>query len=104
MSEEALRSFRTILRHLRKLPSHGFSSAPLRHVVTQFKTNRGETDAKKIAAFRATAHSYATLLSSVAELSALRALDTGDKLDPRDKIKVMARKVGLSVPKFSDEA
>ena len=103
MSVETVQAYRTILRHLRKYPSHGPGSAPVRHLISQFKRHSEETDAKKVAVMRATAQSYATLLSSVTELSRLRALDTGERLDPRAKIRATASRVGLGVPNFSDE-
>jgi len=45
---------------------------------------------------------YATLVASVKELKALRALDTGDKLKPRDHIDATAARVGFSMPAYSD--
>ena len=100
---EAVRSLRIILRHLKVLPSHNLGSAPVRHIISQFKHHRDETDSKRVAALRATAHSYATLLTSTAELSRLRGLDTGERLDPRSKIRQSASRVGLSVPRFADD-
>ena len=43
------------------------------------------------------------MINSVNELKHLRSLDTGEKLDPRDKIRATANRVGLSVPSFADE-
>ena len=45
------------------------------------------------------ANSYATLISNIKELKYLRYLDSGEKLDQRDKIRATAARVGLSVPK-----
>ena len=39
------------------------------------------------------------MISSLNELKHLRGLDSGEKLDPRDKIRHTAARVGLSVPK-----
>ena len=50
---------------------------------------------------RNSANFYATLVSSVEELKYLRGLDTGEKLDQRDKIRATASRVGLSVPTVS---
>ncbi len=61
-----------------------------------------ETDEQKITLLRASANSYATLLSNVAELKYLRGLDSGEKLDPRDKIKATAARVGLGIPQVSE--
>jgi hypothetical protein len=44
------------------------------------------------------------LIADVNELKFLRGLDSGEKLDPRDKIRATASRVGLSVPKFADES
>ena len=38
------------------------------------------------------------MISSVKELRYLRELDTGERLDPRDKIRATAARVGLAVP------
>jgi hypothetical protein len=38
------------------------------------------------------------MISSVKELKYLRELDTGERLDPRDKIRATAARVGLAVP------
>jgi len=73
------------------------------HVLEQFRAGKKEADEKKMALMRANAHSYATLLSSISELKSLRALDSGEKLDPRDKIRATASRVGLSVPSFADQ-
>lgn len=48
---------------------------------------------------RLLANSYATLVSDVRQSKFLRELDSGEKLDPRDKIRATARRVGLSVPR-----
>eukprot|EP01036_Dinobryon_divergens_P034997 gene34997-45300_t len=44
------------------------------------------------------------MVSSINELKHLRGLDSGEKLDPREKIRATAGRVGLSVPRFADEA
>lgn len=38
------------------------------------------------------------MVTDISELKYLRGLDTGEKLDPREKIQATARRVGLSVP------
>lgn len=48
---------------------------------------------------RKTLNAYATLICSVNELKKLRGLDSGEKLDPRDKIRATAARVGLGIPK-----
>ena len=60
-----------------------------------------ETDSKKATLLRANAHNYATMIAGVTELKFLRGLDTGEKLDPREKIRATASRVGLSVPRVS---
>jgi len=44
---------------------------------------------------------YNHMITSLNELKHLRGLDSGEKLDPRDKIRHTAARVGLSVPKVS---
>jgi hypothetical protein len=44
-------------------------------------------------------HSYAVFVQSQSELKHLRDLDSGEKLDPREKIRSTAARVGLGVPK-----
>lgn len=48
---------------------------------------------------RLASHTYSIMVNSINELKYLRSLDSGEKLDPRDKIKATAGRVGLSVPK-----
>lgn len=64
----------------------------------QFTAGRQETDKAKVASLLAAAQQYSTLLSNVHELKYLRGLDSGEKLDPRDKIRATAGRVGLGVP------
>lgn len=97
-------AYRIILRHAKKLPSAKANASGVQHLIAQFQQHKHEADAKKAAALRHTAHSYATLIASITELSSLRALDFGEKLNQRDKVKAMASRVGFAVPRFSDEA
>ena len=46
-------------------------------------------------------NSYATLVSDIRQSKYLRELDSGERLDPRDKIRATARRVGLAVPRVS---
>jgi len=150
-------SMRTILRHLRKLPSNGQSqqvraghlacctlhlaccmmhsacddlprstctrlrrligkltsplSSPLflcfalqaLHIRNQFQQHKSEANDLVATRMRENAKCYATLVSSIQELKTLRALDTGDKLKPRDHINATAARVGFSMPSYSDE-
>lgn len=41
------------------------------------------------------------MVKDVTTLKYLRGLDSGEKLDPRDKIKATAARVGLGVPKVN---
>jgi hypothetical protein len=50
---------------------------------------------------RHTAYTYSTLIASIKELRRLRDLDSGEKLEPRDKIRATGGRVGLGVPKVS---
>ena len=50
---------------------------------------------------RQSTHSYAVLVSAQKELQHLRGLDTGEKLDQSEKVRQMAYRVGLAVPKVN---
>ncbi len=49
------------------------------------------------------AYMYAEMVTDVKTLKQLRGLDSGERLDPRDKIRATAARVGLAVPFFADE-
>ena len=95
-------SMRTILRHLKKLPSEGKTNKAI-HIRDQFRMGKLESSEHTAARMRENAKCYATLVSSISELRHLRSLDSGDKLKPRDLVNVTAKRVGFSIPKFSDE-
>lgn len=59
-------------------------------------------DQSEAAELRALLHSYATMARDIKESKYLRYLDSGDKLDPREKIKNTAARVGLAVPKVGN--
>ena len=69
------------------------------NVVAEFRRGAAERDDKQAMALREAAHCYVTMISSVKELTRLRELDSGEKLNPRDKVRATAGRVGLSVPK-----
>jgi hypothetical protein len=94
-----IKNYRTILRHLRRLPTGELSSVA---IASQFRAGKGEQDKEKIALLRANAASYAEMISSVEELKVLRGLDTGEKMGPRDTIQASAARVGLHIPRWSD--
>lgn len=114
-----LSDYRIILKHFKKLPSLCTKVDYVRKQVTsheklhrihilltpqfgcKFRTPFIETDLQTILKVRETAHKYAILISNQKELSHLRGLDTGEKLDQRDKVRQMANRVGLSVPTVS---
>lgn len=73
------------------------------HIKNQFQQHKAEANELVAARMRENAKCYATLVSSIQELKALRALDTGDKLKPRDHINATAARVGFSVPRYSDD-
>lgn len=64
----------------------------------QFHQGKTETDKAKINYMRRLAHEYSVMVSDIRESKHLRYLDTGEKLDPREKIELTARRVGLTVP------
>ena len=93
-------NYRYILKHLQSLPS-GISNnkTNLRSQCIQlFRTGKHESNDKQAAVLREVAYSYVTMVSSVKQLTYLRELDTGEKLNPRDKVRATAGRVGLSVP------
>ena len=96
------KAYRQILRHLRELPSASKTSTR-QFVLDSFKQGRLETDSQKASLLKWRAVNYATMISSVKQLAYLRSLDTGERLDPREKIKRTAARVGFSVPQFTDE-
>lgn len=104
-SSSVLSNYRYILRYMGSLPSGASSSeSSLRaNIIAQFRRGAIEEDEKQVVALREAAHSYVTMVSSVKELTRLRELDSGEKLNPRDKVRATAGRVGLSVPKFADE-
>ena len=69
------------------------------HFLNKIKQSKAETDENRIKFLRNRLHSYGTMVSSINELKYLRGLDSGEKLDPREKIRATAGRVGLSVPK-----
>ena len=69
------------------------------NVVAEFRRGAAERDDKQAMALREAAHCYVTMVASVKELTRLRELDSGEKLNPRDKVRATAGRVGLSVPK-----
>jgi len=97
-------SFRSIVRHLRSLPSARTPQAAhkLADIKLRFARGKLETDEAAVAQMREDARLYATLVDSISELRALRELDTGDKLDPRSHINATAARVGFSLPSYSD--
>ena len=69
--------------------------------IFQIKSAASETDRNKLKFLQSRLHSYAVMITSINELKYLRGLDTGEKLDPREKIRATAGRVGLSVPRVS---
>lgn len=112
-NEQVIKDFRRILRHFQSFPSfqstilrqkQNLPSSTLRvYVLDKYRVGRKETNKRIIDSLRLSANSYAILISNIKELKYLRYLDSGEKLDQRDKIRATAARVGLSVPKFSDE-
>ena len=96
---EVIKHARTILRHARRLPTPESRVAAM----SMFREGMNETDKGRIAQLRANAASYAEMVSSVSELKTLIALDTGEKMGPRDTIQASAARVGLHVPKWADD-
>lgn len=68
-------------------------------LLVQYKAGRGITDPALAEHQRSVASQYVHMISSIKEISHLRGLDYGEKLDPRDKIRATASRVGLAVPR-----
>lgn len=119
MKEQTLiNDFRTLLRQMKNLPSFSRGSTR-RAIVTemvltlsfcitidlyysiyyQVLSTKNDMSDDKLKHSRSLLHNYATMVSSINELKRLRGLDSGEKLDPREKIRATAGRVGLSVPK-----
>eukprot|EP01039_Chlorochromonas_danica_P000838 gene837-912_t len=103
-TSQLAKDYRVLLKHLRRLPSFQAKNSPLRaHVIQQFRQGRRAEGEEEVSQLRAVTHSYATMVSDIKEVKYLRYLDSGEKLEARDKIRNTAARVGLEVPKFADE-
>ena len=91
--------YRTILKHLKKLPSKSLYESA-KEQFDEGKLSYGNEAISR----RATAHSYATTIASINELSYLRSLDTGEKMEQKELIESMTRRVGLSSPQTYEES
>jgi len=97
---QVIKNYRSLLRMMRKYPSFKTSDKNLKSAITRkFRVDALETDEKVIESKRTLLLSYVELLSSVHELKHLRFLDSGDKLQQRDKINLTAKRVGFALPK-----
>ena len=70
-------------------------------LIKKFQLGKLEENEKEVTSMRHTAYTYSTLIASIKELRRLRDLDSGEKLEPRDKIRATGGRVGLGVPKVS---
>ena len=91
-SSSIARDYRCLLRHAKNLPSKDIY---LPYIKKSFR-DPGKSDLQGLS-------SYLRLVKSVRELQHLRYLDTGDKLDNREKVRLTAARVGLGIPGFADE-
>ena len=74
-----------VIRYLRKLPSIGSNQSSIyKSFLSDLRTKEDE---KSKALKLATLHSYAVLVSNQTELTFLRSIDTGEKLDQKEKIR-----------------
>ena len=75
-----------VIRYLRKLPSIGSNQSSIyKSFLSDLRTK--DDDEKSRALKLATLHSYAVLVSNQTELTFLRSIDTGEKLDQKEKIR-----------------
>ena len=91
--------YRTILKHLKKLPSKNLYESAKEQFYEGKASNGDEAISR-----RATAHSYAVTIASINELSYLRSLDTGEKMEQKELVESMTRRVGLSPPETYEES
>lgn len=82
--------YRRLLRHAKSLPSRDLFVNYIRRAFRQDDGSPSLPD------------SYLRMVSSVKELKHLRSLDSGERLDPREKIKATAARVGFELPQVSD--
>lgn len=95
--------YRKFLKHLNTLPSTKPKS-PFRDVIIkQFRELACSRNPEEVNRLKSSLSSYVLYTESVKELNYLRYLDTGEKLNPREKISHTARRVGLSVPQYENE-
>ena len=100
-SQTVVRSFRAILKHVKKLPTSKDSSSEKYHSIrAMFREGSLVQDATAVQRLRLNAEAYAEMVTSVEELKHLRGLDTGDKISVRETISASAHRVGLSVPEY----
>ena len=86
------KDYRSLLRYAKSLPSKDLYLPFLRKAMR----NPGQSDPRVLS-------SYLRLVGAVKELQHLRYLDSGDKLDNREKVRLTAARVGLGIPAFADE-
>ena len=86
------RNYRNLLRYAKSLPSKDLY---LPYIKKAFRSP-AQSDPKLVS-------SYLRLVGAVKELQHLRYLDSGDKLDDREKVRLTAARVGLGIPEFADE-
>lgn len=107
---------RKLLRHMKGLPSFSKPSSRrklvlelvrdfvwyrnlIKDATRQVNSSKVVVSAERAQFLKAKLNHYAVMVSSVKELKHLRGLDSGEKLDPREKIRATANRVGLSVPR-----
>ena len=96
---KVLKDYRAIMRHIKRLPS---GEGMKQHVTALYRAGKSLSKGDARTA-RETAHAYATTVSSVHELSFLRGLDTGDKMEQDELVSAMANRVGLNMPSQFDD-
>ena len=122
VASQTIKNYRTLLKHVKSLPSAknwtprvveqvGIEAQIYTSVISlcmtlplvflQYKAGRNITDPKLAEHHRSIADQYVTMVSSIKEITHLRGLDFGEKLEPRDKIRATASRVGLAVPRVS---
>uniref|UniRef100_A0A6U4H7B9 Uncharacterized protein n=1 Tax=Phaeomonas parva TaxID=124430 RepID=A0A6U4H7B9_9STRA len=98
---EARGMLRTLLRHVRRMPSVKEEGC-LDMIRTQVRQGYGLQGAEA-AARLATLRDTVTLLDTVEQRRIYARMDSGDKVDEAEKVRLSARRAGLQLPQGVEE-
>lgn len=99
-----LSGLRRVFRMLRPLPCMQPHSPLRRRLLFVVRQSLAQQDEAEMERTGRCLKAYAECVMSVQELVHLRALDTGEKMTQSERVKAMARRVGLRTPEeYEDE-